>query len=75
MCKVSPATPNVHMEDVLKAGGISAILMELSKQNGLLKLNRPTVLGVTLGESISGAKNYNKDIIRSVDDPFQRKAG
>ena len=31
LCKVSPATPNVHMEDVLNAGGISAILMELSK--------------------------------------------
>ena len=63
------------MEDVLKAGGISAILMELSKQNGLLKLDRPTVLGVTLGESISGAKNYNKDIIRSVDDPFSKEGG
>ena len=75
LCKVSPATPNVHMEDVLKAGGISAILMELSKQNGLLKLDRPTVLGVTLGESISGAKNYNKDIIRSVDDPFSKEGG
>ena len=32
LCKVSPATPNVHMEDVLNAGGISAILMELSKK-------------------------------------------
>ena len=34
LCKVSPATPNVHMEDVHKAGGISAILNELSKKKG-----------------------------------------
>ena len=34
LCKVSPATPNVHMEDVLNAGGISAILKELSKKDG-----------------------------------------
>ena len=75
LCKVSPATPNVHMEDVLKAGGISAILMELSKKDGLLKLDRPTVLGVTLGESISGAENYNREIIRSVDNPFANEGG
>ena len=75
LCKVSPATPNVHMEDVLKAGGISAILMELSKKEGLLHLDRPTVTGMTLGESISEAKNYNPEIIRSIDNPFSIEGG
>ena len=75
LCKVSPATPNVHMEDVLKAGGISAILMELSKKEGLLYLDRPTVTGMTLGESISEAKNYNPEIIRSIDNPFSKEGG
>ena len=75
LCKVSPATPNVHMEDVLKAGGISAILMELSKKEGLLHLDRPTVTGMTLGESISEAKNYNPEIIRSIDNPFSKEGG
>ena len=75
LCKVSPATPNVHMEDVLNAGGISAILMELSKKEGILNLNRPTVTGMTLGESIAEAKNYNPEIIRSIDNPFSKEGG
>ena len=75
LCKVSPATPNVHMEDVLNAGGISAILMELSKKEGLLHLGRPTVTGMTLGESIADAKNYNPEIIRSIDNPFSKEGG
>ena len=75
LCKVSPATPNVHMEDVLNAGGISAILMELSKKEGLLQLDRPTVTGMTLGESITEAKNYNPEIIRSIDNPFSKEGG
>ena len=75
LCKVSPATPNVHMEDVLNAGGISAILMELSKKEGLLQLDRPTVTGMTLGESIAEAKNYNSEIIRSIDNPFSKEGG
>ena len=75
LCKVSPATPNVHMEDVLNAGGISAILMELSKKEGLLHLDRPTITGMTLGESIAEAKNYNPEIIRSIDNPFSKEGG
>ena len=53
LCKVSPATPDVHMEDVFDAGGISVILKELSKKEGLLDLNRPTVSGKTLGENLA----------------------
>jgi|TARA_B110001454_G_scaffold62620_1_gene60927 dihydroxy-acid dehydratase len=75
LCKVSPATPNVHMEDVLNAGGISAILKELSKKPGILNLDRPTVTGKTLGESIVNAKNLNPQIIRPVNDPFSKEGG
>ena len=75
LCKVSPATPNVHMEDVLNAGGISAILKELSKKDGVLNLNRPTVTGKTLGETIEPAKNLNEDIIRTVENPFSNEGG
>ena len=39
LCKVSPATQNVHMEDVELAGGVSAILNELSKTKNLLELD------------------------------------
>ena len=51
LCKVSPATPAVHMEDVDRAGGISAILNELSKTDAVLKLDLPTIPGQRLGEN------------------------
>ena len=75
LCKVSPATPNVHMEDVLNAGGISAILKELSKKDGVLNLDRPTITGKTLGETIESAKNLNENIIRTIENPFSNKGG
>ena len=74
ICKVSPATPNVHMEDVETAGGISAILSELEKA-GLLNSDRPTVTGKTLKENIQGAKNNSPEIIRSVNNPFRKTGG
>ena len=75
LCKVSPATPNVHMEDVLNAGGISAILKELSKKDGVLYLDRPTITGKSLGETIESAKNHNENIIRTVKNPFSNEGG
>ena len=75
LCKVSPATPNVHMEDVLNAGGISAILKELSKKDGVLNLDRPTITGKTLGETIEPAKNLNENIIRTIENPFSNEGG
>ena len=70
LCKVSPATPNVHMEDVHKAGGISAILNELSKKEGTLKLNLPTVTGETLGSNIKKSKINILSVIRSIKNPY-----
>jgi dihydroxy-acid dehydratase len=75
ICKVSPATKLVHMEDVDAAGGISAILNELSKLDGVLELSRPTVTGKTLGENISKAEIKNKEVIHSVDEPYSKSGG
>ena len=59
ICKVSPATKSVHMEDVDAAGGISAILKELSKLNGVIDTSARTVSGKTLGENIAAAEKYS----------------
>jgi len=75
LCKVSPATKFVHMEDVNNAGGISAILKELSVKQDVLDLSRPTVSGLNLGEVIADAKNLSPEIIRSVDNPFSKEGG
>jgi len=75
ICKVSPATKSVHMEDVDRAGGIPAILKELSKIDGVLDLTRPTVTGKTLGENIKNAEVKDRNVIRSVEQPFRKTGG
>ena len=75
LCKVSPATPDVHMEDVHEAGGISAILKELTAVDGLLDLGQATVTGKTLGENIASAQNSNPEVIRPVDEAFSQEGG
>jgi dihydroxy-acid dehydratase len=75
ICKVSPATKSVHMEDVDRAGGISAILKEISKIDGLLYLDSPTVTGKTLGENIAEAEIKDGNVIRTVDNPFSKTGG
>ena len=75
ICKVSPATKDVHMEDVDAAGGISAILNEISKVKGILDLTRLTVTGKTLGENIANADIKNSSVIRSVENPYSKTGG
>ena len=75
ICKVSPATKDVHMEDVDAAGGISAILNEISKVKGILDLTRLTVTGKTLGENIANAEIKNSSVIRSVENPYSKTGG
>ena len=75
ICKVSPATKEVHMEDVDAAGGISAILNEISKADGVLDLSRLTVTGKTLGENIAQAEVKNSSVIRSIENPYSKTGG
>ncbi|KAB2846187.1 MAG: dihydroxy-acid dehydratase [Melioribacteraceae bacterium] len=75
ICKVSPASKTVHMEDVDAAGGISAILKELSKLDGILDLSQLTVTGKTLGENIKDAIVKDRKVIRSIEDPYSQKGG
>jgi dihydroxy-acid dehydratase len=74
ICKVSPAG-KWHMEDVHRAGGIPAILNEIQRGNGMLHLNRMTVSGTTLGESIKGAEIKDDDVIRRYDNAHSRRGG
>ena len=75
ICKVSPATKDIHMEDVDRAGGISAILSELSKKNDTLVLECPTVTGHSLGQNIQNAESLDNNIIRTVSDPYSTEGG
>lgn len=75
ICKVSPATREVHMEDVDRAGGISAILAELARKDGLLDLEAITVTGNSLGDNIKGAKIQDNNVIRTIEEPYSQTGG
>jgi dihydroxy-acid dehydratase len=74
ICKVSPAS-HWHMEDVHRAGGVPAILREVSRDGNTLHLDRPTVTGRTFGESIAEAEITDHDVIRSRQDPYSERGG
>ena len=74
ICKVSPSS-SWHIEDVQAAGGISAILGEISKVDSLLKLDCPTVTGRTLGENIAGAGTKNEACIHPVEAAYSKEGG
>lgn len=74
ICKVSPATRNVHIEDVDRAGGISAILKELTKLN-LLDETALTVTGKTIGENISSSEIKDYSVIKTVEEPYSKTGG
>jgi dihydroxy-acid dehydratase len=75
ICKVSPSRPDVHIQDVDRAGGISAILNQLARRPGLLHLDAMTVTGGTLGQTIEGAAIQDPDVIRTLEAPFTADGG
>jgi dihydroxy-acid dehydratase len=72
--KVAPSG-KYHMEDVDRAGGISAILKMLAGCLGILNLDCLTVTGKTLGENIVGSTVKDADVIRPLSDPYSEHGG
>ena len=74
ICKIAPSS-EFHIEDLDRAGGVPAILRELSKKEGLLHPNRPTVSGRTIGEIAASAPEADGEVVRSVEDPYSEDGG
>jgi len=74
LCKVSPSG-QWHMEDVHRAGGVPAILNEIDKLEGVLHLDRLTVSGESLRESIKGHDIQDNQVIRSLENPHSSTGG
>ncbi len=73
LCHLAPAGPT-YMEDLNEAGGVYAVMNEISKL-GLLDLNCMTVTGKTVGENIKGCENKNTQVIRTVENPYSSTGG
>ena len=73
LCHLAPAGPT-YMEDLNEAGGVYAVMNELSEL-GLLNLDCMTVTGKTVGENIKGVENKDPEVIRPLDNPYSKTGG
>ena len=73
LCHLAPAGPT-YMEDLNEAGGVYAVMNELTKKN-LLNLDCMTVTGKTVGENIKHSVNLNPEVIRPVENPYSETGG
>lgn len=74
LAKIAPAS-DYHIEDVHEAGGVSAIIHELLKRDGILHGDCITVTGKTLAENVAGCEIRNQDVIRPMDNPHSEQGG
>lgn len=73
LCHLAPAGEH-HVQDLYAAGGVQAVMNELSKKN-LLKLDTISVTGKTLGENIKDCPVKDHTVIRPIDDPYSETGG
>lgn len=73
LCHLAPAG-HTYMEDLNEAGGVYAVLKEISKL-GLLDTSAMTCTGRTLGENIADAVNRDPEVIRPVENPYSKTGG
>ncbi|KNY29141.1 dihydroxy-acid dehydratase [Pseudobacteroides cellulosolvens] len=73
LCKLAPSGP-YHIQDLYAAGGVQAVMKELTKKN-LLNLDLITVTGKTVGENIEKAKILDNEVIKDIDNPHSATGG
>ncbi len=73
LCHLAPAG-QTYMEQLDEAGGVYAVMHELSKK-GLLDLSCLTVTGKTVGENIAGCENRDREVIRPIEAPYSETGG
>jgi len=73
ICSMSPGGKD-HIEDLNMAGGIQAVIKELS-ETGAINTDLVTATGKTVGENIANAAVRDRDVIRSVNDPYHKVGG
>jgi len=73
LCSLSPGGMH-HLQDLDRAGGVGAVMKELS-QKRLIHADSLTVTGMTVGENIKNSRILDKDVIRTLDNPYHRQGG
>jgi dihydroxy-acid dehydratase len=76
IAKISPSLSTVHMEDINRAGGVSAVIKEISKRDSkFLDLSNLTITGETLEERVANAIIKDTNIIHTIENPYSKVGG
>ena len=76
IAKISPSLQTVHMEDINKAGGMSAVMKEISKRSDtILYLDNPVIEGGSVADRIKDAKVLDTSVIHSIENPYSKVGG
>jgi dihydroxy-acid dehydratase len=76
IAKISPSLSTVHMEDINKAGGVSAVIKEISKRdNKFLNLDTLTITGETMAERVANSEILDENIIHPITNPYSEVGG
>ena len=73
LCHLAPAG-DTYMEDLERAGGVFAVMKELTKKN-LLDTSLITCTGKTVGENLEGVVNKNPEVVRPLENPYSQTGG
>jgi len=75
IAKISPSLTTVHMEDINRAGGVSAVMNEMNKRDNKTLQDNLTITGESLFERIADAKIKDTEIIHTIDNPYSEVGG
>ena len=75
IAKISPSKSDVHMDDVNRAGGVNAVMCEVSKRNDSLNLDSLMITGETLAERIEGCEILDEDVIHKTENAYSQVGG
>ncbi|MFC4874799.1 dihydroxy-acid dehydratase [Negadavirga shengliensis] len=75
IAKISPSLSTVHMEDINRAGGVNAVMKEMTKRGDDVLIDNLTIGGETVLEKIADAEIKDKNIIHTIDNPYSKVGG
>ncbi|MEA1916141.1 MAG: dihydroxy-acid dehydratase [Campylobacterota bacterium] len=75
IAKISPSLSTIHMDDVNRAGGVNAVMKEISRLTDVLYLDNPTVTGETIRERISGSSIKDESVIHTLENAYSKVGG
>ena len=75
IAKISPSLSTVHMQDIDKAGGVSAVMHEMNKRGDDILIDNLTITGESIKQRIKNATITDTNIIHTIDNPYSQVGG